>query len=92
MTAGGDWENPVFFIIYWDGKALRGYIPTKGNLWNTDTKQAYGNDEESDAKNLLERFPDVFGDKLEEEINAKDLSFNAQEITEDIQNRIVPKQ
>jgi len=41
--AGGDWEHPVFFIIYYDGKKLRAYIPTDGNPWNTDTKSAYGN-------------------------------------------------
>jgi hypothetical protein len=41
--AGGDWEIPIFYIIYWDGKKLRAYIPTEGNPWNTDTKSAYGN-------------------------------------------------
>lgn len=55
FMAGGDWEVPVHFIIYWDGKKLRGYIPTDGNPWNTDTKEAYGNDEESDKKNIKKR-------------------------------------
>lgn len=58
ICAGGDWESPVFFCIYWDGKKLRGYIPEKGNLWNTDTKQAYGNDDEADLKNARKRWPD----------------------------------
>lgn len=58
VYAGGDWENPVFFIIYWDGSKLRGYIPEDGNLYNTDTKQAYGNDEEADLKNARKRWPD----------------------------------
>jgi hypothetical protein len=30
---GGDWESPVFFCIYWDGRKLRAYVPEKGNLW-----------------------------------------------------------
>ena len=56
VQCGGDWEYPVYFIIYWDGKSLRGYIPTDGNPWNTDDKIAYGNNAESDAKNVEKRF------------------------------------
>jgi hypothetical protein len=48
VSAGGDWEWPVFFIIYYDGKKLRGYIPKDGNLWNTNSKRAYGNDDYDD--------------------------------------------
>jgi hypothetical protein len=55
ICAGGDWETSVFFIIYWDGKELRAYIPTDGNPWNTDEKQAYGN-HESDDDNAKKRF------------------------------------
>ncbi len=46
--AGGDWEHPVIFILYWDGKHIRGYVPKDGNCWNYKTKQAFGNDEEAD--------------------------------------------
>jgi hypothetical protein len=56
VTAGGDWEYPLFFIIYWDGKKLRGYIPTDGNMWNTDSKEAYGNSED-DGLNMAKRWP-----------------------------------
>lgn len=49
-AAGGDWETPVFFIVYWDGKNIRGYIPSEGNLWNHMTKLAYGNDMEYTAR------------------------------------------
>jgi hypothetical protein len=45
---GGDWEFPVFFIVYWDGKALRGYIPVCGNTYNLDLNTAFGSEEESD--------------------------------------------
>lgn len=47
FKSGGDWEIPVHFIIYYDGE-LRGYIPKDGNPWNTNTHQAYGNDESDD--------------------------------------------
>lgn len=52
--AGGDWEYPVSFLVYLDkdGKTFRGYIPKEGNVWNYDTKQAFGNDEDADAKFL----------------------------------------
>ena len=67
VAAGGDWEFPLFFIIYWDGKKLRGYIPTDGNTWNTDTKMAYGNDYDgmgepshADGKNIKKRWPDNY--------------------------------
>ena len=49
-SAGGDWETPVFFIIYFDGKKLRAYVPKKGNTWNKKTKQAYGNEEEEETE------------------------------------------
>lgn len=49
---GGDWESPIFFVIYWDGKELRGYIPTKGNSFDRFRKIALGNDDEEDAKFL----------------------------------------
>jgi len=43
FEAGGDWEWPVYFILYWDGERVRCYIPEKGNSYNTDTMWAYGN-------------------------------------------------
>lgn len=43
-TAGGDWGVPVFMIVYWDGKKLRGYTPTGGNLINTDWNCALGDE------------------------------------------------
>lgn len=54
VTAGGDWEFPVYFIIYLDqdGKTFRAYIPKEGNVWNHKTKQALGNDEDKDAEFL----------------------------------------
>ena len=44
-SAGGDWQLPVCFVIYYDGKKLRGYVPSKGNIWNHEKKRAYNNDE-----------------------------------------------
>jgi len=52
VNGGGDWEYPLFYLIYWDGKALRGYIPKEGNSWNYHTHEAFGNDDEADVEFL----------------------------------------
>jgi hypothetical protein len=80
LAASGDWQFPVFFLIYWSGKELRGYIPTRGNFWNTDGKCAYGEDEKEDIDNIKKRFGlDV------ESIDDLDYSeANEKEIIEDI--------
>lgn len=44
MAVGGDWEQPLFLIIYWSGRALRGYIPSYGNTFNPDFKAAFGSE------------------------------------------------
>jgi len=62
-VAGGDWEYPVFFIIYHDGNVLRGYIPEDGNVFNEDTQSAYFNNDDSgvrDVKNLIKKYESKF--------------------------------
>lgn len=94
MCAGGDWEHPVFFCVYWDGKKLRGYIPTEGNPWNTTTKKAYGNDDDKDAKNAHKRWPNKFpanyADQDEPYPEISDFEFDPELIRQDILNRLVP--
>ncbi len=79
VVAGGDWEQGVLFIIYWDGSQLRGYIPEEGNLWNTDTSNAYGNDG-SDEENMIKRG-----------INPERPDFDFDKIVGDIESRILFK-
>jgi hypothetical protein len=43
VNAGGDWEFPICFALYFDGKSIRGYIPTEGNVFDKKNKSAYGN-------------------------------------------------
>lgn len=47
MWAGGDWETPVYFILYWDGKKVRGYVPETGNTFNPKYRTAFGSEGES---------------------------------------------
>lgn len=89
MSAGGDWEYPVFFIVYWDGKKLRGYVPTEGNPWNTTTKAAYGNDEPADLKNAKKRWPELYKDA--NTIDSCDFEADDKLVLEDILNRITPQ-
>lgn len=95
VTAGGDWESPLFFILYWDGKALRGYIPTEGNPWNTSQKAAYGNNEESDdgkeddLSNMRKRYPAAKDLRDEDIYSAITMDFD--KIRADILERLVPK-
>jgi hypothetical protein len=43
--AGGDWELPVYFVIYPETTTtLRAFIPKEGNTWNVKTKTAYGSE------------------------------------------------
>lgn len=50
--AGGDWEYPLYFFIYYDGKELRGYVPTRGNAVNTLNKCAFGNGNDNEYKGI----------------------------------------
>jgi hypothetical protein len=92
VAAGGDWETPVFFCIYWDGKKLRGYIPEKGNLWNTDTKEAYGNNDKADLKNARKRWPDN-KDLLQDDFDLDGYfdNYDIKAIEQDIMGRITLK-
>ena len=99
MMAGGDWEYPVYFVIYWDGRNLRAYIPTEGNLWNTKAKIAYGNDEE-DGINILKRFgtPEMKADfkgrvsELEiDDVGKYGIDYDFDKMKEDVQARIIEK-
>lgn len=103
MQAGGDWEYPVFFIVYWDGQKLRGYVPTDGNPYNTDTKEAYGNFDEvedpewdkrnprhTDRKNFEKRYGYDPGDDDVASWLDEDCC-NDVLIEQDIRKRILPK-
>jgi len=46
VNAGGDWEHPICFILYWGDGILRGYVPKDGNAWDKKEKRAYDDGEE----------------------------------------------
>ncbi|MHA2280224.1 MAG: hypothetical protein ACXAC5_05095 [Promethearchaeota archaeon] len=54
-AAGGDWEEPVFFMLYMDQGQVRVWIPKEGNCWNRTIKQAFGNDDDSDPVDIKQQ-------------------------------------
>jgi hypothetical protein len=42
VLIGGDGENPLAAIIYYDGATLRGYVPKNGNVYNFAEATAFG--------------------------------------------------
>lgn len=106
LTCGGDWEFPVFIILYYSGKELRAYIPDKGNPWNKTTKMAYGNsydyacikgdiDDETpyDGLDLIKQYPELYVGKNPEDINSPDDPPDRDMllIGDDIKSRILEK-
>lgn len=76
VNAGGDWECPICFCIYWDGKKLRAYIPEDGNVFNKKERCAYGSEED------LDQYED--SDFFQED----DKQGDPEKIRQDVMNRI----
>lgn len=91
MCSGGDWETPVFWIVYFDGRKLRAYIPTDGNCWNTATHAAYGNDDEADLAELKRRFPGLYRHENAESFDCHGVDFDAGLLLNDIVSRLLPR-
>lgn len=51
VNAGGDWESPIIFILYWSGKGIRAYIPDEGNTFDKEYMAAYGSQQETENWN-----------------------------------------
>lgn len=98
----GDDEFSIFYIIYYDGKNLRGYTPSYGNLINLDFKTAFGG-EYYNCDNYKEILKNKGYDDNEDFITqyaekhgvvfSKDSMFdiNWDAIIEDIESRIIVK-
>lgn len=97
VLMGGDWEEPLFGIIYHDGQTFRGYIPNDGNIFNKDTKTAFGNDEDKDFECFVSHYnylPEFLG-KTDQEIQTHieqdglpNIPLGTEKILDDIQKRI----
>ena len=78
ICAGGDWEQPLLFVLYIGDKGeLRAYIPKDGNAYNHKEKCAYGSEEDQDES---------------ENFDESNYKFDANKLREDVIGRIVVKQ
>lgn len=78
VEMGGDWETPVYAIIYWSEKdqKVKGFFPKeKGNIYNVVENTAYGSDMENyhynqpskEAYQALQQKYESMRDKIEED-------------------------
>ena len=72
VNAGGDWEHPICFVFYFDGKTMRAYIPTDGNIYNKKEKCAYGSEESCELPEDLEatdgEYPDCDAEAIRRDV------------------------
>lgn len=79
VTAGGDWEVPVFSIFFVNGEGkIQAYIPKSGNIFNFITKSAFGNSD-SDVKAAMLAYK-----KRHEDIDG----YNNENLLEDIRKHV----
>lgn len=84
--AGGDWESPVCFFVYFDGTHFRGYIPLKGNAINRNNNTAFqGNGDEEEAK-FIAKENDI--DYEEAKGLTGDIEFNEDACLKDFLSRV----
>lgn len=84
--AGGDWECPVCFFVYFDGNKFRGYIPLKGNAINRNEKHAFsGGGNEPDAKFVQK---ELGIDYEEADHMCDDIKYNVDACLEDFLSRV----
>lgn len=88
VNAGGDWEFPICFVLYWDGSAIRGYIPNDGNAYHKAAKAAYGSVCDSDHYD-----PERDGDDPDGDVDspAVEAMINHTLMFHDIEERIKPR-
>lgn len=84
MYGTDDCVWPVFFIIYYDGKKLRGYVPREGNQFCKETNEAWGQFCSSDDNDDTEK--ELY------ELLDKDKYFNFDKIKADILENIKVKE
>ena len=77
-ACGGDWENPLVFVLYIGLKGeLRAYIPKDGNVYNKKEKAAYGNNDDDPS--------------WDDDPDNPLLQFDADKLRADVAGRIIVK-
>lgn len=69
VFAGSDDNIPLFFILYPTEDGFAGYVPTDGNVWNTDEMCSYGPDDEDDYDNIIKRYPGIGFEDMDRDVD-----------------------
>lgn len=91
VEAGADYEERLYFIIYWDGQ-LRAYIPKDGNTFDREGMASFRPQDVDYSEYLHQFFPDVEIEALADSMVATDCIrrlFDAEKMLDDIQAKIV---
>lgn len=75
VKSGGDWQMPMISYVYYDGKDLRLYVPTKGNPFNRNTMEPFCEDGIEDGQFICKELGIKLGEDVEvdgEVINSDD--------------------
>ena len=81
--AGGDWECPVLFFVYWDGSKFRGYVPIYGNAVNRKNNSAFAQGDEDREFLKTQNIPD---DEIETAIG--NISYDKNACLKDFKSRV----
>lgn len=81
--AGGDWECPVLFFVYWDGSKFRGYVPIYGNAVNRNTNSAFSQSDEDKEFLKTQNIPENEIDKA-----MSNISYDKEACLKDFKSRI----
>lgn len=67
-------EGPIYFIIYSDGKQLRGYIPSEGNTYNYVFGTAFGREDSTKITKISKEEIKIINDMYYENITFDNLT------------------
>ena len=81
--AGGDWECPVLFFMYWDGSKFRGYVPIYGNAVNRKNNSAFAQGDEDREFLKTQNIPE---DEIETAIGS--ISYDRNACLKDFKSRV----
>jgi hypothetical protein len=88
--AGGDWQVPVYFIVFWDGERFRPYVPRDGNVFNKDTNEAFGNEPEKDFDYFVKNDPAFKAEEFDREDFEADGDFEPEKIKKELLDLFQP--
>ena len=81
INAGGDWEIPLYFIMYKEDGELKAYVPSNGNTYNKRFHTAYGSEMETEE---FYKLPEE-EQQVIEDADHNDLAIDKEDLLADIE-------